>query len=306
MSTDNKGRSLPQSMRHRRILDVAEQNPSASITEVAAQVASATPELVEQVLEEHGDPASQSESPPEDTETTSAAASPDEEDDTRTENIEQSGTASDTSPNAAGSDEQTATDRDAATVEYNDAEDGAKDKGNDTDDAETKPDRPPSFEELPEKQQALLKAVAARPAATQADLADEFDVTRATISRWANDISGFEWRDRESFVDTVVNDTQTTDMTDQSGFDSDTQDQPQSTTEAGDETPDTTVAEIETDIEALTERVAALEDADTDAGRHHDPVFEDPELVHKIAHACLDSDAISESEELRILKRLLE
>ena len=49
--------SIPKSMRHKRILDAAEENPDASLEALADTVPSATPDLVENVLEEYGDPA---------------------------------------------------------------------------------------------------------------------------------------------------------------------------------------------------------------------------------------------------------
>jgi len=64
-------------------------------------------------------------------------------------------------------------------------------------------------------------------------------------------------------------------------------------------------AETETneddEIDELTARVEALErQLASDQS-----VFADPELVHKVAQACLDSEQISDAEELRILKQLL-
>jgi len=44
-------------MRHKQILEVAAENPDASMEAVASRVPSATTQLVEQVLDEHGDPA---------------------------------------------------------------------------------------------------------------------------------------------------------------------------------------------------------------------------------------------------------
>jgi hypothetical protein len=35
------------------------------------------------------------------------------------------------------------------------------------------------------------------------------------------------------------------------------------------------------------------------------PTGIDPELAHKVVHACLNSDRISEEEELRLLKQLM-
>lgn len=46
-----------RSMRRRKILDVAESNPDASLERLAAEVPTATVALVERVLNEHGDPA---------------------------------------------------------------------------------------------------------------------------------------------------------------------------------------------------------------------------------------------------------
>lgn len=57
MSKTDSTVTLPKSMRHKRILDVAADNPDASVAELAEKVPSATTVLVENVLEEYGDPA---------------------------------------------------------------------------------------------------------------------------------------------------------------------------------------------------------------------------------------------------------
>lgn len=289
MSTDNQSKSIPRSMRHRQILDVAEANPSASVSEIAAQVPSATSELVEQVFEEHGDPASESEPSSETDDTMSTPTDPPTQ-----EHDAASEPTADTAPETTVSDEQ-ATDEQTVV----DGQNGTDDNDDET---ETEPEFP-SLEELSEKHQELLETVAAQPAATQADLAAEFDVTRATISRWASEMSGFEWREREAFVDAVFDDDRTIDMTDQSTPDADSAEADQTTASDTDDEGTATVTEIETDLTELSERVADLEAADGTADS--DSVFEDPDLVHKIVHACLDSERISEAEELRILKRLL-
>lgn len=54
---EQSGRTLPQSMRHQRILDIAAKQPQASMESIGEEVPSATVELVEHVLEEYGDPA---------------------------------------------------------------------------------------------------------------------------------------------------------------------------------------------------------------------------------------------------------
>lgn len=265
-------------MRHRQILDVAEANPSASVSEIAAQVPSATPELVEQVFEEYGDPASESE-PSEIDDTMSTPTDPPTQ-----ENDAASESTTDTAPETTVSDEP--------------------DVANESDGKTEAEPAFPSLEALSEKHRALLEAVAARPAATQADLAGELDVTTATVSRWANDIPGFEWSERKAFVDAVFGDNHDIEMTDQSTPDTDAAEAAQPTESDTDDEGTATVTEIETGLTKLSERVADLEAGDEEADT--DPVFEDPALVHKIVHACLDSEHISEAEELRILKRLLE
>jgi hypothetical protein len=64
--------------------------------------------------------------------------------------------------------------------------------------------------------------------------------------------------------------------------------------------------DIETELMRLEERIAELEATLTDE-TDETAAFSDPELVHKVViHACMESDSISEAEELRILQSLLE
>ena len=50
-------RLLPRSVRHKRVLDIAAEQPDASMEEIAEEVPSATADLVERVLDDYGDPA---------------------------------------------------------------------------------------------------------------------------------------------------------------------------------------------------------------------------------------------------------
>lgn len=50
------GGEAPRAVIHKRILDSAESQPEATMAELAAEVAGASPDLVERVLEEYGDP----------------------------------------------------------------------------------------------------------------------------------------------------------------------------------------------------------------------------------------------------------
>lgn len=68
MSKPESTVSIPKSMRHKRILDVAAENPDASIEELAENVPSATSDLVENILEKYGDPANNNTNTDEDSE----------------------------------------------------------------------------------------------------------------------------------------------------------------------------------------------------------------------------------------------
>jgi transcriptional regulator with XRE-family HTH domain len=56
MAQSEGGGQPPRAVIHKRILDAAKEQPDASLTELAGDIAGASVELVEQVLEEYGDP----------------------------------------------------------------------------------------------------------------------------------------------------------------------------------------------------------------------------------------------------------
>ncbi|WP_424004778.1 winged helix-turn-helix transcriptional regulator [Haloarcula salina] len=254
-------------MRHKQILDVAADNPEASIEDLAAEVPSATPDLVERVLEKHGDPAS------------------------KDDGVD--GESTGHTPSADGTASPTATDDDAAAV----------DTATPTDDdapvtAANQPDGQsyPAPDEISPTQRETLRAIIEHPTASQRDLADVLDVTASTVSNRVNSIDGFDWSERETFAHAVLGDAE-----------SPTTEQ-QSPPEVVDtvETVQSTVDELSTQIEDLEGRMETVTDG---SGAAQAPaqsrVFDDPELVHKVVHACMDSENITEDEELRILKSLL-
>ncbi|MDY6819121.1 MAG: hypothetical protein SVG88_10710 [Halobacteriales archaeon] len=65
----------PKAVIHKKILDVAESNPDASIEGIADEISGASPALVERVLDDYGDPAESQPSPTEVTSEPSSAAS---------------------------------------------------------------------------------------------------------------------------------------------------------------------------------------------------------------------------------------
>lgn len=257
MGGNSERGSHPVSMRQRRILDVAERNPNASAAELASMVSTASVDLVEQILDEHGDP-----------------AVPDDE-------------ASTDAP-TVGDDDTTADASDAMADGNGEPLDGDADSADDY----------PVVEELPEKHHRALAAIAARPEATQKEIADRLGVTRTTVSRWMGSIDGFDWDDREAFVDAVFDGPPSVDVTTDGGSSTDSQGSVDGETAI---TPSTTGDQELADLE---ERISALEAA-RDRTADAESTFEDPELVHKIVHACLNAETVSEDEELRILKELL-
>ncbi|AAV45364.1 unknown [Haloarcula marismortui ATCC 43049] len=274
MSKSTKGQTAPKSMRHKQILDVAAENPEASIAELAAEVPSATAELVERVLEEHGDPA-------ETDETDSSDESPAEP--------------------SAGSQSH------------------------------------PAPEDLSSTERETLRAIQQHPTASQRDLAETLGVTASTVSNRVNGIDGFDWTNREAFANAVFCEQETGSATpsgktetpasdSESSESTDTPDDADGRVSEPDTASDstessiaaaetaagevnTTLTTFQSTVEDLSEQLAELEGqvetiADGGGSPQSDP-FQDPELVHKVVHACMDSEKISEDEELRILDSLL-
>ena len=279
MGQAENGNRRPRAIVHRRVLDVAEANPDASPSAIADRVSGATADLVADVLDEYGDPASAS-SP------ASGSSGTDEESTTETQ-------AGDDTADAAPPEQPANTDTAAESTASSDRQMTANDTDQ-TDASDSKrngehdPDPDPGVD-LTEKQQRALRHVRENPAASQADIATELDVTRATVSRWLNDIPGFEWSDRGTFADAVFDDA--SDGTDDAS-------------EVTDDGTDGTE-----DVGTETDTVATGSDdggdgVDTSGARSGDvttTVDIAPDLAHRVVHACMQSDRITEDEELELL-----
>lgn len=163
-------------------------------------------------------------------------------------------------------------------------------EGSDTmsdDEATTEPTESPEDEDpqpLTEKQRNALRFIRENPEASQSDLADEFDVTRATISRWVNTIPGFDWEDRHAFA---------TDLLDRG----------EELPPSGNGSSAPTRNDDNESIDRLRGRLTAVERQLEEQGAS--PNGLDPELVHKVVHACMHSEHISEAEELELIKTLV-
>jgi hypothetical protein len=312
-------------MVHRRILDVAASRPDATLSAIAGEVSGASPSLVERVLDEYGDPAGEDPDDSPGASTGSAADSQADEDPTgETEGAPGDGDAtaetddvltdeSAPDPPAAdeSSDERADGDRGGGGQDgLTPGEERADDASRDTDrndpamaaktngrQADDSTDEQETELSLSERQRRTLRAVSERPDASQSDIAEVLDVTRATVSRRLNAIPGFEWDDRRSFAGSVFGDEAGGEEADGDATDGDGRD---ATDGAGrdDET-------VRRTLDRLERRLAALEDGDgADAG-DESPVATlslTPELAQKALRVCLDSDRITDDEERELLR----
>ena len=296
-STDtDSNRTLPSSMRHKRILDVAADQPDASIEDIAEQVGMATPDLVERVLEQYGDPSV-------DADSTNVAPTAKTDDPIAT-----NGEAVDSTAEKADNVDASNTDEQPTHSESNATDDGT-------------PSTDP--EALSAKQRRTLQAIHEQPDATQREIAAEFDVTAATISNRVNSIDGFEWQRRRQFVETLFDsdaEDGTSDAMEESAVGASESslmppetephavDSEERAVESVSATDGGQAEAVSKNIEQLADRVATIEsrlDNENMESSSGSTGFDDFELLRKVLHACLESDVISEEEELRIMQVLL-
>ncbi|ELY97304.1 hypothetical protein C482_13760 [Natrialba chahannaoensis JCM 10990] len=173
---------MPRAILHKKVLDVAASRPDASLEELADDVSGATVSIVEQVLEEFGDPGE--------------SADEGEDEDQRTAKL----TTDQDSDDGSG---ETPVSTDGAPTTSDTADDSTMTTDNSTD---VTPDEPTDPATLTPRQRETLQEIAARPDATQAALAETLEVTSATISQRVNSIDGFEWSRRREFVADLFDD----------------------------------------------------------------------------------------------------
>ena len=211
--SDNDCPSVPRAIIHKQILDRAKRDPDATMEAIADDISGVTVATVERVLEEYGDPCAE---PPSSSESAGAATA-------ATPTATDGGAMSD--PGRAGAD-----DIERSAGSESEPESGPSSESDPETEAEAKTDDPvadtdpdesadrspdatdapdpdvPAFASLTDKQRETLRAIAERPAATQAELAEELGVSSPTISQRVNSIDGFDWSNRHEFVDAVLDD----------------------------------------------------------------------------------------------------
>lgn len=225
MSKSINPSETPRSIRHQEILEIAADQPELSMEDIAAEVPSATTSLVERVLDEYGDPASDVHEP---------------------------------------------------TVSVT---------GEDGDDEDQNDDGPTEENDLIDAELEVLRAIHENPAASQRTLAKSLDLSAATISKRATAIDGLDWEYRESFVRDFFEANPNLlegDDNDEDKF---------SVMEPAD------IDRISVELDQLTERIDSLVTEHDSSG-----CFEDPELAHKVIHACMQSEKFSSEEELDVIR----
>ncbi|WP_440764718.1 winged helix-turn-helix transcriptional regulator [Natronorubrum sp. DTA7] len=176
--TGERSTSVPRAVIHKKILDVAESRPTASMEAIADDVSGATVAIVDQVLEEYGDPGASEDS----SDDSSGDAETDERQTDRTPDS-----------SATASDPPESDEAESAMTEH--------DSRSDTDlELSLEPD------DVTEKQRETLVEIYRRPDATQAALAETLGVSSATISQRVNAIDEFHWADRHEFVEALFDD----------------------------------------------------------------------------------------------------
>ena len=75
--------------------------------------------------------------------------------------------------------------------------------------------------------------------------------------------------------------------------------------EPGDDLPEYPLEDLSEQLAGLSERLESVESRLSHSPPSADGLAAEPELAHKVIHACLTADHISEEEELRILKAIV-
>jgi len=276
-AADNEGgqtETAPQALLHRKVLDVAAANPNASPERIASEVGEASPSFVERVFEEYGDPA----------EGDRGAGPGDDSGASRRDGGSDDSGPDDSGKSSAGANEQSPTGRESGSESGTTAENHA--------DLAFEPS------ELSTEQVETLRIVHEDPAATQRAVAERLDRDRSTVAKRINEIPGFEWATRRELVETLFEDGE---LRLDSGLSRATETAVTVTDGAGPDAKPTTSGDPGA---GSGDGAKAPDDANVNANGQP-RLSNDPELVHKVAHACLDAEYVTTDEELRILRGLL-
>ena len=138
------------------------------------------------------------------------------------------------------------------------------------------------------KQRETLRAIYKHPDASQRQLAELLDVSHSTVSHRLNEIEGFEWDNRWAIVQRLFDDEPAT---------------PDQPAPAEEPTQGEAAPAADGGVDAVGgERIDRIEQRIDRLAADSPALGTDPELTHKMIHACMESEQISTDEELQILK----
>lgn len=303
---------FPRAVIHKKILNAAESQPDASMEAIADSVTGATTELVDNVFAEYGDPGQGND----DHDTLSTTEDMDSKGD-RVEDAD--GVALEFNQDTAGMVSQESSSENTTNQPTDD--------GGDVPEEENEEQDILKCDSLTETQRETLRAIHNNPEATQAELAKRFDITAASISQRVNSIAGFEWPKRQSFTEAMFgpNTTSTKTRVKPDGG-------AETAVDSVEPVPETTADELSaaSDVNKPVDNEERSSSGDDNACQNElndqlatlsaqvdrleqqlendSPtvgIVLDPTLAHKVAHACLRSDHISEDEELQILRAMV-
>jgi transcriptional regulator with XRE-family HTH domain len=290
-------------MIHQRILDVAKSNPSATLEGIADEISGASIDLVERVLDEYGDPAEgqqgghDAEATPEseDRQDSVDGKTPEDED-----HDQQEGMMEQESEESGLREEPPIVEE---TGENELVGESPPEKAEEADEEDVNGQGTVDAADLTEKQLRTLRLIAENPEATQGDLAERLDVTRATVSRWLSDIPAFEWTERQEFITTMLEDDENAEGTTPDEFvqlDDRLAETEQSVPDDVGRSEFERIDERLNEIEGRLERMQTGTDTETESTH----LVVGPELAHKVVHASISSDLLTKEEELQLLKDL--
>ncbi|MFC7135300.1 MULTISPECIES: MarR family transcriptional regulator [Salinibaculum] len=300
-SQNGEDSSIPRALIHKKILDTAKEHPTASIRELATKVDGASKHLVERVIEQYGDPVhdeeegdsdSNGESIIEDEQNSEKSVLGHEQRNEQTPNEKESNMVAHAETEIDNISEQQEKPQEAANTQKESAKTEADGETvaspvENSSNGKREPSSnssAPDPDQLTEKQIRVLLAIRDRPHATQAELSELFDISRATISQRVNAIEGFEWRNRQEIVDAVFTENESM---------------------ADSEDTHESVEELRSHIDQLRKRIESLEGAVEEVNESTQTPFANPELATKIVRACVESNQVTEEDEEEIIKELI-
>ncbi len=192
----------------------------------------------------------------------------------------------------------------------------------------------PRFDALSDKERETFRAIHKHPEESQREIASRLGVSGPTVNCRVNSVKGFDWDTRQTFTaalfenesaDSEFRNTASSERQqiladgpqganasprDDSDQNEDDHVETGTTLPADKATEAATAATsepAETDSERVLNRLDSINrQLDTLASKStSDTAFEEPELVHKVLHACFRDENITEEEELHILEEFL-